>query len=69
MEQHRRSVAKAMSYRLIATGLVVLIAYVHTGQLGVAAKIGVAAAIAKTSLYYLWERLWTNISWGIKPGT
>lgn len=64
MEQHRRSVVKAMSYRLFATSLVFGIAFVQTGHLAAAAKIGVAAAVAKTSLYYLWERLWSNISWG-----
>ena len=67
MEQRRRSIAKATSYRVFATSLVIGIAFLTTGQLGAAAKIGVAAAVAKTSLYYVWERLWANITWGREP--
>jgi len=66
MEQHRRSVAKAISYRLFATSLVFGIALLYTGNLGNAAKIGVSAAVAKTALYYFWERLWSHTAWGIE---
>lgn len=69
MELHRRSVAKAASYRLFATALVVLIAFAFTGHLDAAAKIGAAAAVGKTTLYYLWERLWTRIDWGQRSTT
>lgn len=65
VEAHRRSIAKAVTYRLLATTIVFGMAFVFTGRLGSAARIGVSAAIAKTTLYYLWERLWTNISWGL----
>ncbi|UWG48170.1 Uncharacterized membrane protein, DUF2061 family [Halanaeroarchaeum sp. HSR-CO] len=63
---HRRSIVKAASYRLFATSLVFLVAYVYTGSAGPAAKIGVTAAVGKTLLYYLWERVWSRISWGIE---
>lgn len=66
MEQHRRSLAKAASYRLVATSLVFAIAFLYTGNVGNAAKIGVSAAVAKTALYYLWERLWSHIAWGVE---
>lgn len=66
MEKHRRSIVKAISYRLFATSLVFGIAFLFTGSFGNAAKIGVSAAIAKTALYYFWERLWSNIQWGIE---
>lgn len=66
MEAHRRSVVKAVTYRLFATTIVFGTALLFTGQLAAAAKIGVAAAVAKTTLYYLWERLWSNISWGVQ---
>ena len=65
METHRRSLAKAATYRLFATSLVFLIAFLYTGSFGNAAKIGVSAAVAKTALYYLWERLWSRITWGL----
>jgi uncharacterized membrane protein len=66
MEKHRRSVAKAVTYRLFATSLVFGIAFLYTGSLGNAAKIGVSAAIAKTVLYYFWERLWSRTTWGME---
>ena len=66
MQSHRRSLVKAASYRIFATSLVVLIAVLYTGHLDASAKIGLSAAVAKTSLYYLWERLWSNIRWGLE---
>lgn len=66
MELPRRSLAKAASYRLIATSIVFVVAFVYTGQFGSAAKIGVSAAVAKTTLYYVWERLWARIRWGVE---
>jgi uncharacterized membrane protein len=62
--KQRRAVIKAFSFRLFATSVVVAIALLVTGELGSSAKIGISAAIAKTVLYYVWERLWANISWG-----
>ncbi|MBX0284770.1 DUF2061 domain-containing protein [Haloarcula salinisoli] len=67
MVQHRRSLVKAVSYRLFATSVVFAIAFIFTGELGSSAKIGLSAAVAKTLLYYLWERLWTAIDWGTEP--
>ncbi|MCU4800715.1 DUF2061 domain-containing protein [Halobacteria archaeon HArc-gm2] len=66
METHRRSIVKAASYRLFATSVVFLIAFAYTGQLGSSAKIGLSAAVAKTALYYVWERVWSNVQWGLQ---
>lgn len=63
---HRRSIVKATSYRLFAMSLVFIVAFAYTGSAGPAAKIGVTAALGKTALYYLWERLWSRITWGIE---
>lgn len=63
---HRRSIVKAASYRLFAMTLVFIVAFAYTGSAGPAAKIGVTAAVAKTVLYYFWERVWSRISWGIE---
>jgi uncharacterized membrane protein len=64
MEHHRRSLAKAISYRVFATSIVFVIAFAFTGSFGSAARIGVSAAIGKTVLYYVWERVWSRITWG-----
>jgi len=66
-DSHYRSAVKAASYRVFATAMVFTIAFLYTGEFGSAAKIGVSAAVGKTLLYYLWERLWSNIQWGRQP--
>jgi len=65
-ESHKRSIVKATSYRIFATGIVFVVSFLYTGSFASAASIGLTAAMAKTMLYYLWERLWSNISWGIE---
>lgn len=65
-QSHRRSLVKATTYRLFATTLVFGIALLVTGGFAPAAKIGVTAAVGKTILYYVWERVWNRISWGLE---
>ena len=66
VEKHRRTIVKAASYRVFATMTVFLVSYLYTGNFASAASIGLTAAVAKTMLYYVWERLWSNISWGLE---
>jgi uncharacterized membrane protein len=66
VEKHRRTVLKAASYRLFATMAVPAVSFLYTGSFKSAASIGLTTAAAKTVLYYIWERLWNNISWGLK---
>ncbi|MFB6100217.1 MAG: DUF2061 domain-containing protein [Candidatus Nanohalobium sp.] len=40
---------------------------ITTGSIHAALKIGAVTLVAKTTYYYLWERLWHNhITWGLK---
>jgi len=66
VEKHRRTILKAASYRVFATLTVFAVSFLYTGSFASAASIGLTAAAAKTILYYLWERLWNNISWGLE---
>ncbi len=64
MDSPRRSMAKAVSWRiggLIVTGCVV---WIITGELRVAAYIGVADSVIKLGVYYVHERVWNRISFG-----
>lgn len=65
VEKHRRTILKAASYRVFATLTVFAVSFLYTSSFKSAASIGLTAAAAKTMLYYLWERLWNNISWGL----
>lgn len=62
----KRSIVKAASYRVFATATVFAVALIFTGGWESAAKIGLAAAAAKTMLYYIWERVWNQINWGLQ---
>ncbi len=68
-----RSLAKALSWRIIASATTFGIAFFLSWQyndssvdeaLSFATKIGVIDVVLKIILYYFHERLWTNILWG-----
>lgn len=68
MESRRRSIAKAVSYRIFGTLITALIAWAFTGQWYTAAQIGVLDGVMKLVGYFLHERLWTRIKYGLpKP--
>jgi uncharacterized membrane protein len=68
MESRRRSVAKAISYRVLATIITALIAWAFTGKVATALQIGLVDGLTKLFGYFLHERLWTRIKYGLpKP--
>ena len=60
MDSHSKSIAKAFSWRIIATVTTGLISYFLTGSVEVAGAIMTFDFILKLMLYYLHERIWTN---------
>jgi len=65
MDTHRRSVAKAVSYRLIATVITVFIAWFLTGQMSKGLQIGLIDGLTKLFGYFLHERVWARIGYGL----
>lgn len=65
-EKKRRSVVKAISWRITASVTTMIISYFITGNLDVALKIGLIETLMKIYLFYLHERLWSNIKFGLK---
>lgn len=68
-----RSIAKAITWRIIASGTTFLITFVifrrFTDQnleevLENATYVTAIEVVAKIIFYYLHERMWTNITWG-----
>ena len=59
-----RSVWKTTSWRIIATIDTVIISYLITGIIKIAASIGSIEVITKIILYYYHERAWDKISLG-----
>lgn len=64
MESHKRSIAKALSWRLVAVGITTLTAYLFTREATVAVGVGVVDSLVKIFTYYGHERLWDRLSFG-----
>ena len=60
-----RHLLKTFSWRFIGTLDTFLISFFVTGNLLFGAKIGVTETITKMILYYLHERLWYRINYGL----
>jgi len=63
-DKHVRSFAKSISWRAIATLTTMILVYVFTGKLALAAGIGIFEVVIKLMVYYAHERAWENINWG-----
>jgi len=63
-DNHQRSIAKAISWRAIATITTMVLVYIFTGSLELTASIGALDVSLKLVFYYLHERGWEKIHWG-----
>jgi adenylylsulfate kinase len=63
-EANRRSIAKALSYRLLATLGTSLLVWWFTHKVALALFAGSADALGKLGLYYLHERIWDRVRAG-----
>ena len=57
-DSHIRSLAKAFSWRVVATLTTASIAFVITGSINTAAIIGGIEFVLKFFIYYAHERIW-----------
>ena len=64
MESNARSVAKAVSYRLMGSIATAFIVYAFSGDVKASMGVGVADMFLKIALYYVHERLWNYIPFG-----
>ena len=63
-ESHLRSVLKGLTWRVVATTTIILIAYFSIGDITVALEIGFIEFFVKLLLYYLHERAWQIVPRG-----
>jgi len=63
----KRSVVKALTYRLFIVCLDFTAIYIFTGKVEVALGFMVVSNIYTTVGYFLHERLWARIRWGAEP--
>lgn len=63
-EKPMRSVAKAISWRIVGTMDTIGISWLLTGEMNTALAIGSLELITKMLLYFGHERLWNKINFG-----
>jgi len=61
-----RSLIKTITWRAIGTVDTILISYFITGSIAMGAAIGGTELFTKMILYYLHERGWSRIDWGLE---
>jgi len=65
-ETNKRSIAKGISWRIIATTTTIIIVYLFFGRLDLAIATGMIETVLKVGLYWFHERLWFKVRWGKK---
>lgn len=62
-----RSLAKTVTWRIVATLTTMLLVWFAFGQFDKAIGIGIAEFVIKMVVYYGHERAWARVSWGLVP--
>ena len=60
----KRSLAKTISWRVIATTDTFILAWLFTSDEVIAASIAGLEVVTKLILYYVHERGWSSLEWG-----
>ena len=63
-DTHTRSIAKAISWRVVATVTTMVLVLIFTGNFALTLGIGVFDLLSKLVFYYGHERVWNAITWG-----
>lgn len=63
-ESRLRSLLKGLTWRVIATTTIILIAWLTTGNIAMALEIGAIEFFVKLLLFYLHERAWQQVPRG-----
>jgi len=64
METRARSIAKAVSYRVLGSAVTGLIVYILTGKPTLSVGASVLDVVLKIGAYFVHERIWNHISYG-----
>lgn len=63
-DKFQRSLAKTISWRIVATTITMLLVYSVTKKITVSLGIGLIEVVVKMIAYYLHERSWNKVTWG-----
>ncbi len=68
MESHKRSILKAVTWRVLATLVTILVVYFVTKKVALALGVGFVDAAIKMFVYYAHERVWDRTRFGRRKG-
>jgi len=63
-DSHFRSLAKAVSYRVLGSAATAVVVYLFSGNVPLSASVGGLDMVIKIVLYFLHERIWNHIPFG-----
>jgi len=64
-ERYQRSIVKAITWRVLASLTTMVVVYAFTRRFDTSLLVGAVEGMWKVVLYYVHERLWTRIAWGV----
>jgi uncharacterized membrane protein len=62
----RRHLAKAISYRFFGSLVTAIVVFLLTNDLNITLAFFAIESVGKIVLYYVHERVWYHVSWGIE---
>ena len=63
-DNRKRSIAKTISWRVVATVTTIVIVFTFTGEVALSFGVGAVEVTTKMALYYGHERAWSHGDWG-----
>jgi len=63
---HKRHILKTITWRIVGTIDTILLGWLVSGDPTIGLSVGGAELITKMGLYYLHERVWYKIDFGVK---
>ncbi len=64
MDHPKRSLAKAITWRIIAFLVTIIAIYIYTKDIKESLIVGIGANVVKIFLYYAHERIWNRVRFG-----
>lgn len=64
MEHPKRSLVKAITWRIIAFVVTIIAVYIYSKDIKQSLVIGISANTVKIFLYYIHERIWNRVKFG-----
>jgi len=65
MESKLRTVAKALTWQVIGLAVTGALAWLHTGSMVTALSFALSTAASGLAFFFVHERIWARVSWGI----